>query len=187
MPDQLSTTYSDLLEGSYDCVDRVILNAYFGRGQFGAGFRLWRRALNGSDENLDDNHLMRMAGRFSGRLRAWAKENQIAVVYSSPGEHKHNLASEYLATHETKPGLFMILVSKAPALSANDGYRQTWPAGDPRALALREPLFVSYSGPGLGPPDDQDEWTSAVRDAGDAERSRVRGLSGAKIRLRRLS
>jgi hypothetical protein len=116
MPDQLSTIYSELLEGSYDCVDRVILNAYFGRGQFAGGFRLWWRALNGSDENLDDNHLMRMAGRFSRRLRAWAKENKIPVVYSSPGERKHDLASEHLATHETKPGLFMILVSKAPAL-----------------------------------------------------------------------
>ena len=29
MPDQLSALYSDFLEGSYDCVDRVILNAYF--------------------------------------------------------------------------------------------------------------------------------------------------------------
>ena len=27
-------------------------------------------ALNGSDENPDDTHLMRMAGRFSRRLRA---------------------------------------------------------------------------------------------------------------------
>jgi DNA-binding transcriptional ArsR family regulator len=116
MPDQVSALYNDLLEGSYDCVDRVILNAYFGRGQFGGGFRIWWRALHGSDENLDDNHLMRMAGRFSRRLRAWAKENQIPVVYSSPGERKHDLASEHLATHETKPGLFMILVSKAPAL-----------------------------------------------------------------------
>jgi len=116
MPDQLSTLYNDLLEGSYDCVDRVILNAYFGRGQFGGGVRIWWRALHGSDENLDDHHLMRMAGRFSRRLRAWAKENQIPVVYSSPGERKHDLASEHLATHETKPGLFMILVSKAPAL-----------------------------------------------------------------------
>lgn len=116
MRDQLSAMYNDLLEGSYDCVDRVILNAYFGSGQFGGGFRLWWRALNGSDENLDENHLMRMAGRFSRRLRAWAKENKIPVVYSSPGERKHDLASEHLATHERKPGLFMILVSKAPAL-----------------------------------------------------------------------
>jgi hypothetical protein len=84
MPDQLSALYNDLLEGGYDCVDRVILNAYFARGQFGGGFRIWWRALHGSDENLDDNHLMRMAGRFSRRLRAWARENQIPVVYSSP-------------------------------------------------------------------------------------------------------
>jgi hypothetical protein len=32
---------------------------------------------------------MRMAGRFSRRLRAWAKENKIPMVYSSPGERKH--------------------------------------------------------------------------------------------------
>ncbi len=116
MPDQLSTLYRDLLEGSYDCVDRVVLNAYFGMGQTGGGLRTWWRALYGSDENLDDNHLMRLAGRFSRRLRAWAKANHISVVYCSPGENKHKMAEEHLATHETKPGLFMILVSKAPAL-----------------------------------------------------------------------
>ena len=82
MPDQLSALYSDLLEGSYDCVDRVILNAYFSMGQSGGGLRVWWRALYGSDENLDDNHLMRMAGRFSRRLRAWAEANKTPVVYS---------------------------------------------------------------------------------------------------------
>ena len=71
MPDQLSALYSDLLEGSYDCVDRVILNAYFSMGQTGGGLRVWWRALYGSDDKLDDNHLMRMAGRFSRRLRAF--------------------------------------------------------------------------------------------------------------------
>jgi len=116
MPDQLSTLYSDLLEGSYDCVDRVVLNAYFGMGQTGGGLRVWWRALYGSDENLDDTHLMRLAGRFSRRLRAWAKDNQIPVIYCSPGEDKHKLAEQHLATHQTKPGLFMVLVSKAPAL-----------------------------------------------------------------------
>lgn len=116
MPDQLSTLYSDLLKGSYDCVDRVVLNAYFGMGQTGGGLRVWWRALYGSDENLDDTHLMRLAGRFSRRLRAWAKDNQIPVIYCSPGEYKHKLAEQHLATHQTKPGLFMVLVSKAPAL-----------------------------------------------------------------------
>ena len=70
MPDQLSAVYSEFLDGGYDCVDRVICNAYFSMGQTGGGFRMWWRELHGSDDNLDDNHLMRMAGRFSRRLRA---------------------------------------------------------------------------------------------------------------------
>jgi hypothetical protein len=35
MSDGLSTLYQDLLTGSYDCVDRIVLNAYFRMG-FGA-------------------------------------------------------------------------------------------------------------------------------------------------------
>lgn len=116
MPDQLSALYNNLIEGSYDCVDRVVLNAYFGMGQTGGGLRVWWRELYGSDADLDDNHLMRMAGRFSRRLRAWAKEKNVPVIYCSPGEDKHRLAEQHLAAHEVKPGLFMILVSKAPAL-----------------------------------------------------------------------
>src|ERR1700733_10803921 len=85
-------------------------------GQTGGGLRVWWRELYGSDADLDDNHLMRMAGRFSRRLRAWAKENKVPVVYCSPGEEKHKIAEHHLATHETRPGLFLILVSKAPAL-----------------------------------------------------------------------
>jgi len=116
MPDQLSTLYRDFVEGSYDCVDRIVLNAYFTMGQSGGGLRSWWRALYGSDENLDDTRLMRMAGRFSRRLRAWAEANNVPVVYSSPGERKHDIATQYLSTREAKPGLFLILVSKAPAL-----------------------------------------------------------------------
>jgi len=40
MPDQLSALYSEFLEGGYDCVDRVVLNAYFSMGQSGGGFRM---------------------------------------------------------------------------------------------------------------------------------------------------
>jgi hypothetical protein len=116
MPDQLSALYSEFLEGGYDCVDRVILNAYFSMGQSGGGFRMWWRELYGSDENLDDNHLMRMAGRFSRRLRAWAKANNVPVVYCAAGERKHEIAEEHLSTKQVKPGLFLVLVSKAPAL-----------------------------------------------------------------------
>jgi hypothetical protein len=50
MSDGLSTLYQDLLNGSYDCVDRIVLNAYFRMGHSPGGFRVWWRALTGSDE-----------------------------------------------------------------------------------------------------------------------------------------
>ena len=73
MADGLSEIYQDLLSGSYDCVDRIVLNGYYRMGHDPAGFRLWWRRLTGSDETLDNNHLMRLAGRFSRRVRAYAK------------------------------------------------------------------------------------------------------------------
>ncbi|MGB7592406.1 MAG: hypothetical protein WBO19_14320, partial [Terriglobia bacterium] len=38
MPDALSERHSDLLQGSYDCVDRIVLNAYFPLGHSPGGF-----------------------------------------------------------------------------------------------------------------------------------------------------
>jgi hypothetical protein len=116
MRDHFSNHYQDLLQGSYDCVDRIVLNAYFPMGVNEGGFRCWWRALNGSDENLDNAHLMRMAGRFSRRLRAWAKANQIPVRDCPPGVRKHEIAEQYIAAHPVKPGLFLILVSRSQAL-----------------------------------------------------------------------
>lgn len=116
MADQLSELYGDLLDGSYDCVDRIALNAFFRMGMEPGGLRTWWRALHGSDADLDNAHLMRMAGRFSRRLRAWAKEKGIPVVDCPPGQRKHELAEEYLATHAVKPGLFLVLVSKSQAI-----------------------------------------------------------------------
>ena len=97
-----------------------------------------------------------MAGRFSRRLRAWAKENKVPVVYSSPGERKHDIAAEYLSTHEIDRGLFLIHVSKAPALvweAQKTGTGKLGPAGAQGSLALRQSLFISYLGSGLGAPD----------------------------------
>jgi hypothetical protein len=49
-----------------------LLNAYFPLGHNPGGFRTWwRRLHDGSDELLDDTHLMRMAGRFARRVKAW--------------------------------------------------------------------------------------------------------------------
>ena len=117
MADDFSARYGDLLTGSYDCVDRIVLNAYYPMGHAPGGFRVWWRQLhNGSDEQLDDNHLMRMAGRFARRVKAWGAANQVPVIYCKSGERKHRIAEEYLAAHDiVKPGVFLILAAKAPA------------------------------------------------------------------------
>src|SRR3989449_3606388 len=115
MTDGLSKQYEELLTGSYDCVDRIVLNAYFRMGHDPGGFRLWWRALTGSDDQLENAYLMRLAGRFSRRLRAYAKANCIPVIDCPAGERKHELAEEYLAKTKVTRGLFLILVGRAQA------------------------------------------------------------------------
>ena len=76
--DDFAERYGDLLTGSYDCVDRIVLNAYYPLGHSPGGFRVWwRRWHDDSDADLDDAHLMRLAGRFARRVRAWAKANGV--------------------------------------------------------------------------------------------------------------
>ena len=115
MTDQLSTLYQDLLGGRYDCVDRIVLNAYFRMGHDPGGFRIWWRALTGSDETLENTYLMRMAGRLSRRVRGYAKGHGIPVIDCPAGQRKHDLAEEYLAKTTVKRGLFLVLVGRAQA------------------------------------------------------------------------
>jgi hypothetical protein len=115
MADGLSTLYQDLLDGSYDCVDRIVLNAYFRMAHDPGGFRLWWRALTGSDETLDNAHLMRMAGRFGRRIRGYAKAHNIPVIDCLAGDRKHDIAEEHLAKTKIIQGLFLVLVGRAQA------------------------------------------------------------------------
>ena len=75
MADDFAARYAGLLAGSYDCVDRIVLNAYYPMGNTAGGFRTWwRRMIGGSEADadavLDNAHLMRLAGRFARRVRA---------------------------------------------------------------------------------------------------------------------
>lgn len=115
MDHALTARYGDLVSGSYDCVDRIVLNAYFSMGYSPGGFRTWWRRLHGSDEHLDNTHLMRMAGRFARRVRGWAKAHGVPVIDTKAGERKHRIAEEYLADHIVDVGVFMVLVARAPA------------------------------------------------------------------------
>jgi len=103
------------LTGTYDCVDRIVLNGYFQLGYSPGGFRTWWRHLFGSDADLDNAHLMRMAGRFARRVKAWGAANGVPVIFCKAGERKHRIAEAYLATHEVGIGVFLVLVAKAPA------------------------------------------------------------------------
>jgi hypothetical protein len=113
--DPLGLAYADLLVGQYDCVDRIILNAHFPLAWSPGGFRTWWRSLEGSDDTLDNTHLMRLAGRFSRRVRGWAKKENIPVIDCAAGERKHEIAEAQLPTDPERTGIFLVLVNRAPA------------------------------------------------------------------------
>jgi len=142
MSDQLSELYGDILDGSYDCVDRIVLNAFSPMGRDPGALRIWWRTLFGSDKDLDNAHLMRMAGRFSRRVRAWAKAKGIPVVDCPPGERKHERAEQYLSSHSVGPGLFMVLVAKSPANVWDVQMTATGKIGD---IARKKPMpYVNH-------------------------------------------
>jgi hypothetical protein len=137
MADRLSLLYQDLLDGTYDCVDRIVLNAYFRPGHNAGGFRVWWRRLMGSDEDLDNAHLMRLAGRFSRRVRGYAKAHGIPVRDCSVDDRKHEIAEQHLATTPVTEGVFLILVGRAPA--------PVWDVSGKHHLERKRPLpYVNH-------------------------------------------
>jgi len=145
--DEFTQYYSELLEGEYDCVDRIVINAYYPMGQTPGGFRTWWRAVDGSDDRLDTAHLMRMAGRFSRRVRAWAKHNGVPVIDCAPGERKHEIAHEHMPSDPNFVGVFLILVSKSPAAvwqvkrfgKGGIDLRKTWPYVNNYSFHIMDP------------------------------------------------
>src|SRR3982750_292730 len=116
MADLFSQRYGDLLTGSYDCVDRIVLNAYYPLGHNPGGFRTWwRRWHDDGDDTLDNAHLMRLAGRFARRVRASAAAHGIPVIDCTADQRKHLIAEDYLREHTVATGVFLILVARAPA------------------------------------------------------------------------
>jgi hypothetical protein len=116
MIDQLTEAYANYLYGSYDCPDRIVLNGYYRLGYTGGGFRHWWRRLHNTDENLDKTHLVRMAGRFSRRVKAYAEKHEIPVLYCQPQERKHELAEQHIPQDPAFVGLFLVIISRASGL-----------------------------------------------------------------------
>src|SRR3954454_10401266 len=116
MADLFSQRYGELLTDSYDCVERIVLNAYYPLGHNPGGFRVWwRRWHDDGDDTLDNAHLMRLAGRFARRVRASAAAHGIPVIDCTAEERKHRIAEDYLREHTVGTGVFLILVARAPA------------------------------------------------------------------------
>jgi hypothetical protein len=113
--DDLTWRYRELLDETYDCVDRIVLNAYFAMGSSGGGFRVWWQRLFGTEEKLDDTHLMRFSGHFSRRIHAFCAKKQIPLIHCGRKQRKEEISSSLLPDAPEAPGLFAVIVGKAPA------------------------------------------------------------------------
>ena len=130
---------------------------------------------------LDNEHLMRMAGRFSRRLRGWAKAYGVPVVECDRGERKHLAAEEFLATHKVERGLFLVLVGRAPE-PVWDVKKTT--QGNIGNIARQEPwpyvnhYYFHHHGPGLGTCNGADVRPSPVQRPSDFKWPRACRLQG---------
>lgn len=115
MTDDFSEHYRELLDGQYDCVDRIVFNALFWFAQSPGGFRVWWRDLYGSDETLDRTHMMRMAGDFARRVRGYAKRHRVPLIEVPAGERKDDYWEAHRPQDPHFKGVFLILIGRAPA------------------------------------------------------------------------
>ena len=113
--DQFSRDYADLLDGLYDCIDRIVLNAYCPMLLSGGGIRFWWRQLKGGDSDLNTAALMRMAGVVSQRVQAYCRKNNIPFVHYQTGERKHEDEAELLPSDSGYEGIFAYFVRERPA------------------------------------------------------------------------
>lgn len=114
--DSLTEHYTPLLEGTYDCVDRIVLNAYCPMLLVPGGVRNWYRIMEGNDHDMSDATMMRYAGRFSRRVQSFCKKKNIPFIHFQTGERKHEKAEELLPTNKSFIGIFAVFVSRAPSL-----------------------------------------------------------------------
>jgi hypothetical protein len=138
MTDRLSTRYQDLLSGSYDCADRIVLNAYFRIGHDPGGFRVWWLVTDRIGSDARNTDLMRSACRFSRRIRGYAKAHGIPVIDCSAGQRKHDLAEEYLAKMTFTQGWFLVLVGRAQA--------PVWDVSAKHNIERKKPMPPAFAG-----------------------------------------
>jgi len=75
LPDDFSSYIAELLQGSYDCVDRIALRAYFRLAQTSGGFLTWWDRLF-PGQAPTQQYLRQMAGTSLHGLRLSAKSTK---------------------------------------------------------------------------------------------------------------
>src|SRR5712691_4586404 len=114
--DSFTQRSADLLDGWSQCVDRVVLNGYFRLLQSAGGFRTWWRQVHGTEANLDKTQLLRFAGHFGRRVRAWAKAAPVPVVWCAdlPDDAQpHEVAESFRPSDPQRTGVFCLTVHRA--------------------------------------------------------------------------
>jgi DNA-binding MarR family transcriptional regulator len=114
--DDLSTHYAPLLDGKYDCIDRIVLNAFYPMLLQPGGVRNWYRLLKGEDASLKTEGLMRFAGRISRRVEAYCKSKGIPFLRYNTGERKHEDAQKLIPQDKNFTGIFAVFCARAPSL-----------------------------------------------------------------------
>ncbi len=125
--------------------------------------RSWWRALYGSDADLDTEHLMRLAGRFSRRVHAYAHQHGLPLLHwaaldNQPHTPCRSWPSNTSPKTPTSPACSSFSSAKArPWSGRSNAAAARAPLGAQDALAARLPLSLSLHGQRLGPSHPQDE------------------------------
>jgi hypothetical protein len=114
-PDAFATYHAELIEASYDCIDRLVVNCYYQLGQTGGGFRTFWRNWKGDDVRLSNEGLRQAAGDFARRLKAYCPAHKILWIECGAGDVKYEIAREHRPTDPKFTGIFAVLVGRAPA------------------------------------------------------------------------
>ena len=113
-PDDFTSYLGDLLEGVYDCTDRIALRGYFPLGQTSGGMITWWNQLN-PGVPITEQRLRAFAGDFARRVKACAHKHNIPFEHFAAGQRKHLRAEELRPADPHFKGVFAIFVSKASA------------------------------------------------------------------------
>lgn len=113
--DPFTAYHAHLIESSYDCVDRLVVNCYYQLGQTGGGFRTFWRRWKGDDSHLSGPGLRQAAGEMARRLHAYCQKHRIPWIECGAGDTKYEIARELRPTNPKFRGIFAVLTGRAPA------------------------------------------------------------------------